>query len=261
MIAIILGLALIILQIFSYIGNISSGTVFFTNFSIYEIISFVAFNLVGIIGLVFLIIGIRSKSNKEENDEEPYEYVSKPVRAPVIEDVSPEPKRIRSFLALHKKAFFLLTVVFIVTSVWSFIIYDDCAFEMIVANNHYEDTVTSPWGESYYIIGCGVRTCSYCKGYSFKSINRHLWSPYDFQYYCDISDKQTFCEVITVISALLSLLTLSAFVIGFVHEKNNKELQAQIEPSNSTGRKFCKYCGINIDKDSRFCSSCGKRIL
>lgn len=66
MAAILIGVALIILQILSYVGNLANGGVhFFPTFSINEVVYFLSFNFVGIIGLILLFLGVRSLKKKK----------------------------------------------------------------------------------------------------------------------------------------------------------------------------------------------------
>ena len=63
---VIIGISLMILQIFGWVGATKSGSSLQLGFSnpkvfSFDIASFIGFNLVGIIGLVILIIGARKK--------------------------------------------------------------------------------------------------------------------------------------------------------------------------------------------------------
>lgn len=66
MLAVLIGIALVIVQILSYVGNLATGGVrFFATFSIYEIAYFFSYNLVGIIGLILLFLGVRTLKKKK----------------------------------------------------------------------------------------------------------------------------------------------------------------------------------------------------
>lgn len=66
MVQIIVGAALIVFQILSYIGNLAGGGLdFFKTFSVNEVIYFVSFNLVGVAGLIVLLLGVRSIRKKK----------------------------------------------------------------------------------------------------------------------------------------------------------------------------------------------------
>lgn len=92
----IIGLVLIILQILSYIGNMTNGgLIFFPTFSLYEVVYFLSYNLIGIIGLVLLIRGIRSISKQKAESEQKQKWFMK----------------IYSLILIQRKSLFISTIV------------------------------------------------------------------------------------------------------------------------------------------------------
>lgn len=201
---------------------------------------------------------------------------------PKVENAPSESKLKRFYLYLlsRKKMFLILAIVSAVLAIAFSIGFDAFDSMRVDARAHYK------WTGTQYTVGCGSYSCDYCKGVKTDSIstsdlgNEYLISSFDyydalnryyrdtFEYYRIVMDARSFFETATTVCLILSLLfggiLLILLVVRMVQtlikkyqtrEKRTVPLRIRREKI-----KFCKYCGTEIDADSVFCSSCGKRI-
>ncbi len=143
---IIVGIILIVLQILSLLGNISSGNfVFFHNISnpfvfLYDLIYLIAYFAVGIIGVILLIVGIR-RINKNENIPK-VDKATNNEQEQEQEHEKEQTLRHKSNTKLSKKA---KTILILTAVCFSFLLSAICAYFVFL----YDLT----WLTAYFAIG------------------------------------------------------------------------------------------------------------
>lgn len=188
----------------------------------------------------------------------------------------------KGFLSLSKlkKTVLLLTI----ASFALLIIFDMC-YSVVddkfsdPAYDHYESTYTEvrPSKTSRTVtVGCGNQSCRYCEGvrktisYSgFEAFAGGCYYPDHFSYIREIRDVLRFlehcCNVALILSisgtALLVLLLTIPKIKPALKNRKAKIPSSKPLPTRHSKKQFCKYCGVRIDEDSRFCHSCGKKLI
>lgn len=70
---------------------------------------------------------------------------------------------------------------------------------------------------------------------------------------------QIFLSVLNIVGAFL--MTIPTVKKGSSQIENNVSItETKSESNNSSQVNFCKYCGAKLDKDSKFCASCGEEL-
>lgn len=158
----------------------------------------------------------------------------------------------------------ILLIVASFFTIFSFIYLND----MQVARAHYDHYTSYSSNSDKFFAGCGKFACQYCQGDKASSYTPYSYSPYEFQHYRDLATDQVIFAIIGVASLLLFIILIALLVLCLVYKhkkkvkpKINKWVeQPSLQKTIELKRKFCKYCGSQIDADSVFCSSCGKSI-
>ncbi len=87
---------------------------------------------------------------------------------------------------------------------------------------------------------------------------------YNYHYYYDYSPGLVvFYNIILVIYSLLNLvscymLTIQTRKTESINNTNNSNINNS--NINNQSKNFCKHCGTKLDKDSKFCPTCGNEI-
>lgn len=87
---------------------------------------------------------------------------------------------------------------------------------------------------------------------------------YNYYYYYDYSPGLVvFYNIILVIYSLLNLVSCYMLTIQTRKKESiNNTNNSNINNSNinNQSKNFCKHCGTKLDKDSKFCPTCGNEI-
>ena len=177
-----------------------------------------------------------------------------------------------------KKIVLLLTCISFVLLIVFNVSYDVVEDKFVYpARHHYSNTITkisSSETEPTATIGCGNQSCRYCEGIK-KTISYDggfdSWSKavYGFNYIQELREVSRFlyncANVFLILSILGIALLIALIVIPKIKTalKNRKATPPSPEPPPTQHGKlqFCKYCGVRIDEESRFCQSCGKKLI
>lgn len=180
------------------------------------------------------------KRNMQEDDEEPYEYVSKPVRAPVIENVTKTVKQPKETI-YHtpikkehpfKKKIYIITFICIGLLVIALIGYNVNYSNRYEAYRHYKATVDEK-SYSSFTVGCGSNSCPYCEGVKITVRNKTAaLSMYDaelnaFYEYNETQSKMRFFEDIGNILLIASIFFAGLSLIIFVTSAIKKAVAGQ----------------------------------
>ena len=270
---IFIGLVLIGIQVvvysvngIDYFNNIPNFAVF-----IYDLLGFTAYSLTGIIGITLCVFGILANLGLDL-EKKFFDFIYKDTEE-ISGRISDKPtqktkvdfKNFLSYICSKKKTFVILAIVsssLVLISLISLIAYNVCDSNMWHAYRHYESTKSY----NYEYLGCGSYYCKYCEGQRISVYTNH--SQYSFRYYIKMSDTRTVFERIGVISLVLAIVHLVLLAVCLIYKHANKlkfhkSEQVQLpNPPSATNleRKFCIYCGEQIDTDSIFCPCCGENI-
>ena len=171
-----------------------------------------------------------------------------------------------------KKIVLILTIVSFVLFIISYICFCEANSEWWDAYRHYEDTYREI-GFAKVSVGCGEDWCRFCTGIRktvapYVDWQRGMLYENHFEYIHKIGilvDIFSYCSIIfPILSFLGTCLLASLFIIPKIkaaHNKRQENIQTKPLPLGQGKKQFCKYCGVRIDEDSRFCQSCGKKLI
>lgn len=225
----ILGYSILnMLWLFTLVGALFGGEILILQ--ILCIILFIAYPT------ILTILGIKHRKNINQRDIYTDTHNDEPIVDIVSEtvtEISPPKKhrkkespvitKVSSFFLRYKKVFLVLSLVTSVLFIASLIAYNTIATYSWDLLRHYKETCEHSFDPYCTLFGCGLTSCSYCKG---EIIVRSGYAdPYTVEKYRFVSDVSYFlegCLAVFLISAIvLAIVGLTALIIQYVHHRKN----------------------------------------